>query len=52
LFANPGRASPRTERAFKQALPNTRRWKLTGDGLELYDADGTRLARFEARDKP
>ncbi len=40
-----------TERAFKQALPNTRRWKITGDGLELYDADGTRLARFEARDK-
>jgi putative lipoprotein len=41
-----------TERAFKQALPNTRRWNITGDGLELYDADGTRLARFEARDKP
>ena len=40
-----------TERAFKQALPNTRRWKITGDGLELYNADGTRLARFEARDK-
>ena len=40
-----------TERAFKQALPNTRRWKITGDGLELYDADGARLVRFEARGK-
>ena len=40
-----------TDRAFRQALENARRWKITGDGLELYDASGTRLARFEGRDR-
>ena len=43
--------SGETDRAFRQALENARRWKVAGDGLELFDASGARLARFEARDK-
>jgi heat shock protein HslJ len=44
--------SGETDHAFRQALENARRWKITGDGLELFDASGARLARFEGRDKP
>jgi heat shock protein HslJ len=40
-----------TDRAFRQALEQARRWKIAGDSLELFDASGARLARFEGRDK-
>jgi len=37
------------ERSFRDALEHARRWRILGDRLELFDAGGTRLARFEAR---
>jgi heat shock protein HslJ len=38
-----------TERAFREALSTARRWRIIGDLLELYDASGRRLVRFQAR---
>jgi copper homeostasis protein (lipoprotein) len=39
-----------TERAFLQSLGQVTRWKITGQSLELYDADGKVLAKFKARE--
>ena len=39
----------KTEAAFLTALKATRRYRITGRVLELFDEKGTRLARFEAR---
>lgn len=36
------------ERAFREALQKTGRWKIVGSELELSDSGGSRLARFEA----
>lgn len=36
------------EQAFLDALNNTATWKIAGEHLELYDDQGTTLARFEA----
>jgi len=38
-----------TERAFLQALGRVNTWKIAGKQLELLDAGGTIVARFEAR---
>jgi heat shock protein HslJ len=38
-----------TEDAFLRALTRVRTWKVIGRHLELYDAKGMLLARFEAR---
>ncbi len=38
-----------TETAFQQALGRTRRYRILGNTLELYDVSNRRLARFEAR---
>jgi heat shock protein HslJ len=38
-----------TEQAFLAALAQVRSWKILGQHLELLDASGTLLARFEAR---
>jgi hypothetical protein len=35
------------ERAFGNAMRNASFWRILGDRLELYDASGVRLARFE-----
>ena len=35
------------ERAFGNAVANASVWRILGDRLELYDANGVRLARFE-----
>jgi copper homeostasis protein (lipoprotein) len=35
------------ERAFGNAVANASSWRILGDRLELYDANGVRLARFE-----
>jgi copper homeostasis protein (lipoprotein) len=40
-----------TEGAFLQALGQVNAWKITGTLLELFDADGKLLARFESRAK-
>jgi heat shock protein HslJ len=37
-----------TETAFLKALQSVDRWKITGQRLELFDATGTLLARFDA----
>ncbi|HEX5071051.1 MAG TPA: YbaY family lipoprotein [Vicinamibacterales bacterium] len=37
------------ESAFLTALKGTARYRISGQMLELFDASGTRLARFEAR---
>jgi len=37
------------EQAYFAALERVRSWRVTGRRLELYDADGERVARFEAR---
>jgi putative lipoprotein len=37
-----------TEQAFLKALSAANRWRISGKTLELFDAAGTRLARFEA----
>ena len=36
------------ERAFREALQKTGRWKIVGNELELSDIGGSRLARFDA----
>ena len=38
-----------TEAAFLKALESVSTWKISGQHLELYDASGAMLARFEAR---
>jgi copper homeostasis protein (lipoprotein) len=38
-----------TEQAFLEALRHVHTWKITGQHLELFDAAGTLVARFEAR---
>ena len=38
-----------TEKEYLETLPQVRTWKVLGQHLELFDATGTRLARFEAR---
>ena len=38
-----------TEQAFLEALRHVRTWKITGQHLELFDAAGILVARFEAR---
>jgi heat shock protein HslJ len=37
-----------TEQAFLEALQHVHTWKITGQHLELFDAAGTLVARFEA----
>lgn len=37
------------EEAFLKALESTASWEITGEHLELYDAGGGMLLRFEAR---
>ncbi|HQR60553.1 MAG TPA: YbaY family lipoprotein [Methylophilaceae bacterium] len=37
-----------TEQAFHKALAHVKSWKITGEHLELLDAGGVSLARFEA----
>ena len=37
------------EAAFLQALESTASWKIAGEHLELYDAGGAVLLRFESR---
>ena len=39
----------KTESAFLTALQATRTYRVTGRVLELTDAKGVRVARFEAR---
>jgi copper homeostasis protein (lipoprotein) len=34
------------ERAFAEAVNGTRRWRILGDRLDLFDATGARVARF------
>jgi len=38
-----------TEQAFLAALAQVRSWKILGQHLEVFDASGNLLARFEAR---
>ena len=38
-----------TEQAFRAVLEHTRRFRIDGDKLELFDDGGIRLAVFEAR---
>ena len=40
--------SGEAERAFRDALGNTTLWRIIGNRLDLVDAAGTLLARFEA----
>ena len=39
----------RTAYIFTPALTGVRSWRIFGEHLELYDANGTTVARFEAR---
>jgi heat shock protein HslJ len=38
-----------TENAFLEALGKVAKWKIIGQHLELFDASGKLVARFEAR---
>ncbi len=38
-----------TEKEYLETLPRVRTWNVLGQHLELFDAAGTMLARFEAR---
>jgi heat shock protein HslJ len=38
-----------TEKAFLKALGQVKKWKIAGQHLELFDAAGKLVARFEAR---
>jgi heat shock protein HslJ len=38
-----------TETSFLEALTQVKTWKIVGEHLELFDAGGHLLARFEAR---
>jgi uncharacterized lipoprotein YbaY/heat shock protein HslJ len=38
-----------TEKAFKDTLGQVKKWKIAGQHLELFDAGGKPVARFEAR---
>ena len=42
-------AGMETEREYIETLPQVRTWKVLGQHLELFDATGTMVARFEAR---
>ena len=42
-------AGMETEKEYLETLPRVRTWKVLGQHLELFDAAGTLLARFEAR---
>jgi hypothetical protein len=37
------------ESAFEKALNDAARWKISGAHLELFDANGAVVARFEER---
>ena len=37
------------EQAFLEALGQVSKWKIVGQHLELFDAAGNLVARFEAR---
>jgi heat shock protein HslJ len=37
------------EQSFSRAINGAAAWKITGNQLELLDASGVALARFEAR---
>jgi heat shock protein HslJ len=37
-----------SERAFRDALGKASRWRIAGDGLELFDSAGSRLVLFQA----
>lgn len=39
-----------TEQAFLKSLGQVSKWKITGQNLELFDADGKVLAKFKARE--
>ncbi len=39
-----------TEQSFLKSLGLVTSWKITGQGLELFDADGKELAKFKARE--
>jgi putative lipoprotein len=41
--------TPDIEREFQAALQSASRWRIVGDRLELLDANGARLAAFQAR---
>jgi hypothetical protein len=41
-----------TEEKFLAALEQVKTWKIVGEHLELYDAHGAFLARFETRHLP
>ena len=41
--------SMQLETSFAAALERVAEWKVTGGHLELFDASGTPLLRFEAR---
>jgi putative lipoprotein len=40
-----------TERAFLDALKRVTTWRIEGNQLELFDADGRAVAKFETRDQ-
>jgi heat shock protein HslJ len=40
-----------TEQAFLKSLGQVSKWKITGQSLELFDADGKVLAQFKAGEK-
>jgi heat shock protein HslJ len=42
-------AAADVERAFRDMLKTTARWRITGDRLELLNAKGTAVAAFKAR---
>lgn len=37
-----------TEQSFLDSLAQVKTWKIVGEHLELFDASGNLLARFEA----
>jgi len=37
------------ERAFHAALPRVASWRIDGEKLELFDAEGASVAEFESR---
>lgn len=41
-----------TEQGLLKALRHVSRWKIAGQQLDLFDADGDAVARFEARHTP
>lgn len=41
-----------TEKAFLATLGQAKKWRMSGQQLELFDADRKPLARFEASPAP